>query len=91
MELPDGNHSWSDSTMAFAQGHGVVACPGGAATLGVRRESPLWDRGKARDLSQGLNAQFFLARLRLRPKTEDFKTQDEEFDLTTISLAFQGL
>ena len=31
----------------------------------------------------------FLARLRLRPKTQDFKTQDEELDLTTTSLAFQ--
>lgn len=30
-------------------------------------------------------------RLRLRPKTQDYKKQDQEFDLTTEHSLFQGL
>jgi len=49
----------------------------------------LWQAASQRQA--GLNASRFLARLRLRPKTQDGKIQDEDFDLTATSFTFQGL
>jgi glycosyltransferase involved in cell wall biosynthesis len=70
----------------------VMDDPQLARRMGAARHAEDRDYFRASRTARGFLEIYaeLLARLRLRPKTQDCKTQDEEFDLTTTHSLFQG-